>query len=282
MTHGIVIFAQNNASIDYVKLATFAAKRAQHFLDLPVSLITDARGWLEKSQPDHPFDQVIDVEFSNTVQKRTFFDGALFSKHLEWKNFARNRAYDLSPYDKTLVIDSDYIINSDNLKIAFERDAELQIYSSSTDLAAWRPLQEFTRINPYSIPFYWATAFVFEKNIATETFFNLVSYIKINWNYFRILYNIDTSLYRNDYAFSIAIHLMNNKSVGDFAMELPGSMIFTKDKDILVSIKESSMQFLVEKEKYTGEYLLAKTQALDIHVMNKLSLSRFIDGGSGV
>jgi hypothetical protein len=75
---------------------------------------------------------------------------------------------------------------------------------------------------------------------------------------------------------------MNNKSVGDFAMELPGSMIFTKDKDILVSIKESSMQFLVEKEKYTGEYLLAKTQALDIHVMNKLSLSRFIDGGSGV
>jgi hypothetical protein len=282
MTQGIVIFAQNNASIDYVKLATFAAKRAQHFLDLPVSLITDARGWLETSQPDHPFDQVIDVEFSNTVQKRTFFDGSLFSKHLEWKNFARNRAYDLSPYDKTLVIDSDYIINSSNLKIAFERDAELQIYSSNVDLANWRPVQEFTRINPYSIPFYWATAFVFEKNIATETFFNLISYIKLNWNYFRILYNIDTSLYRNDYAFSIAIHIMNNKSSGDFATELPGKMIFVKDKDVLVSIKESAMQFLIEKENYTGEYLLAKTEGLDIHVMNKLSLSRFIDGGSGV
>lgn len=282
MTHGIVIFAQNNSSIDYVKLATFAAKRAQHFLDLPVSLITDARGWVETSQPAHTFDQIIDVEFSNTVQKKTFFDGSLYSKNLEWKNFARNRAYDLSPYDKTLVIDSDYIINSDILKIAFKREAELQIYSSSMDLAGWRSTDEFTRINPYSIPFYWATAFVFEKNIATETFFNLISYIKINWNYFRILYNIDTSLYRNDYAFSIAIHLMNNKSAGDFAMELPGSMIFTKDKDILVSIENNSMKFLVEKQNYSGEYLLAKTQGVDVHVMNKLSLSRFIDGGSGV
>jgi len=65
-------------------------------------------------------------------------------------------------------------------------------------------------------------------------------------------------------------------------MELPGKMIFVKDKDVLVSMEGSSMQFLVEKENYTGEYLLAKTQALDVHVMNKLSLSRFIDGGSGV
>jgi hypothetical protein len=75
---------------------------------------------------------------------------------------------------------------------------------------------------------------------------------------------------------------MNNKSHGDFATELPGNMIFTKDKDVLISMTDSSMQFLIEKENYVGEYLLAKTQGLDVHVMNKLSLSRFIDGGSGV
>jgi hypothetical protein len=59
-------------------------------------------------------------------------------------------------------------------------------------------------------------------------------------------------------------------------------MIFTKDKDVLISMTDSSMQFLIEKENYVGEYLLAKTQGLDVHVMNKLSLSRLIDGGSGV
>jgi hypothetical protein len=42
------------------------------------------------------------------------------------------------------------------------------------------------------------------------------------------------------------------------------------------------MKFLIEKENYLGEYTLAKTTGLDVHVMNKASLSRYIDGGSGV
>ena len=41
-------------------------------------------------------------------------------------------------------------------------------------------------------------------------------------------------------------------------------------------------QFLIEKENYIGQYIVAKTQGIDVHVMNKLSLCRCIDGGSGV
>jgi hypothetical protein len=282
MSQGIVIFAQNNADVDYIKLATFSANQAKQYLDLPVSLITDSRGWLEKSQPNHPFDQIIDVEYTSASQRKSFFDGSLTSKNLEWRNFARNLAYDLTPYDTTLVIDSDYIINSDNLKLAFARDIDFQIYSKSMDLASWRNTEEFDRVNMYSIPFYWATAFIFQKNKITKSFFNLIAYIKSNWNYYRILYNIDSTLFRNDYAFSIAIHIMNEKGLNSFAMELPGSMVYTKDKDLLVSSVDNKMKFLLEKKDYPGEYILAKTQGLDIHVMNKFSLSRFIDGGSGV
>lgn len=282
MSQGIIIFAQNNADVDYIKLATFSAQQAKKHLDLPVSLITDSRSWLETSQPDHPFDQVIDVEYTVTAQRKKFYDGALTSKSLEWKNFARNRAYDLSPYDTTLVIDSDYIINTSNLKSAFDRDVELQIYSKSTDLASWRNADEFKRINEFSIPFYWATAFIFQKNQITQAFFDLVAYIKSNWNYYRILYNIDTILFRNDYAFSIAIHIMNGKSTDGFVIELPGSMVYTTDKDLVVAGKDSKMQFLIEKENHPGECLMIKTSDLDVHIMNKFSLSRYIDGGYGV
>lgn len=282
MSKGIVIFAQNNANIDYVKLATFAANRAKHFLDVPVSLITDSKAWLEKSQPDHPFDEVIEIDYAATSQKKPFFDGSLTAKSLEWRNFARNQAYDLSPYDVTLVIDSDYIINSTLLKSSFDRDLDLQIYSKHMDLSGWRNTEEFQRINSYSIPFYWATVFVFQKNSSTKAFFNLIAYIRSNWDYFRVLYNIDTMLYRNDYAFSIAIHIMNGKCNGDFATELPGTMIFTRDRDILVNMIDNKMQFLLEKQNYLGEYLLSKTENLDVHVMNKFSLARCIDGGSGV
>jgi hypothetical protein len=282
MSQGVIIFAQNNADVDYIKLATFAARQVQKHLDLPVSLITDSRGWLETSQPNHPFDKIIDVEYTSTAQKKKFHDGALTGKSLEWRNFARNRAYDLTPYETTLVIDSDYIINSDVLKSAFNRDIELQIYSNSTDLAGWRDTSEFKRINEFSIPFYWATAFIFQKTKITQAFFDLIAYIKSNWNYYRVLYNIDSTLFRNDYAFSIAIHIMSGKCDSNFVTELPGSMIYITDKDLLVSGKDNKMQFLVEKKNYPGEYLMVKTENLDVHIMNKFSLSRYIDGGSGV
>lgn len=282
MSRGAVLVAQNNSTIDYIKLAIFSAQRIKKFLDIPVSLITDSRGYLESQYPDHPFDQVLDLTSNETYFQRRFNDGSLANKILEWKNLSRYKVYDLSPYDTTLVLDVDYILNSSVLKSSLKLDCPLQIYSASMDIAEWRDTSEFQRINPYSIPFYWATAFVFNKGSTASDFFILINYIKDNWDYFRTLYCITSPMFRNDFAFSIAIHIMNGKQAGDFAQELPGKMIYAKDTDILISAEETTMKFLVEKKNYLGEYTLAKTQGLDIHVMNKLSLSRYIDGGSGV
>jgi hypothetical protein len=280
--NGAVIFAQNNARVDYVKLAVFAANQIKKYLNIPVSIITDSRGWLEQAYPDHPFDQIIDIESKSEQQLKKFNDGSLYGTNIEWKNKERTSIYQLTPYDKTLVIDSDYIINSDILKSVFDNNYDLQIYRNGMDLAGWRDTSEFNRINSYTIPFYWATVFVFQKNIVIESFFILVDYIKTNWDYFKLLYNIRSDTYRNDFSFSIAIHLLNGKQENDFAVELPGKMTYILDRDFLVSAKDNVMNFLVEKEKYLGEYTLVKTTGLDVHVMNKSSLNRYIDGGSGV
>lgn len=281
MTRGALIFAHNNPQIDYTKLAVFAASRVSKFLNIPVSLVTDNANWLTTNYPNHTFDKVIEIspQRGNTKQ---VFDGSLYAKDVEWLNLTRYRAYDLTPYDKTLVIDSDYIINSSILNLAFDRDDDFQIYQRSFDLAGWRDKKQFERVNTYSVPFYWATAFVFQKNQITQIFFDLITYIKSNWMYFRALYNIEGATYRNDYAFSIAIHIMNGKTNGGFATELPGTMTYILDRDVLVGMNETSMQFLLEKKDHLGEYTLAKTSSLDVHVMNKMSLSRVLDGVSNV
>ena len=276
MSVGALIFAHNNSEVDYIKLATFAAQRVQDYLGIPVSLVTDNPKWLADNYPNHCFDQVIESPGESSTTK-FFYDGSLVSKELEWKYLSRCQAYDLTPYDKTLVIDSDYIINSSILKSALEKNDTFQIYRKSLDIASWRDQTCFEKINSYSIPFYWATVFVFEKNNVTRALFDLVSYIKQNYRYFRILYNIDAISFRNDFAFSIAIHIMNGKTNGEFATELPGTMVYIRDRDILVGIKENKMQLLVEKENHLGEYIAAKTEGLDLHVMNKMSLSRLID-----
>lgn len=276
MSTGALIFAHNNSEVDYVKLATFAAHRVRKYLDIPVSLVTDNVNWLLENYPNHPFDQIIESPGEASTTK-FFYDGSLTSKELEWKNLSRCQAYDLTPYDKTLVIDSDYIINSSILKLALERNDVFQVYQKSLDIASWRDQSAFERINSYSIPFYWATVFVFEKNEVTRALFDLVSYIKQNYRYFRILYNIDAVSFRNDFAFSIAIHIMNGKTHGEFVTELPGTMMYIRDRDILIDLSKNKMQLLVEKENHLGEYIAAKTEGLDLHVMNKMSLSRIID-----
>jgi len=282
MTLGAIIFAQNNEVIDYTKLAVFSAKRVRQFLNIPVSLVTDNANYLKTKYPDHPFDQIIEIEFTDNNQTKNFYDGSFSSRKLSWKNQSRSNIYDLTPYDRTLVIDSDYILNSNILQSALTNDYDFQIYKDSFDLAVDREHAEFLRINQYSVPFYWATVFVFQKNSITKAFFDLVSYIKENWSYFRLLYNISNPLYRNDFAFSIAIHIMNGKTNSNFAVDLPGKMTYITDEDILVSADGTKMKFLTQKKNYLGEYIAVKTHSMDVHVINKMSLSRFIDTGSGI
>lgn len=275
MTRGVLIFAQNNVEVDYAKISLFAAERVKKYLDVPVTLVTDSREWLLKSQPSaaQVFDTFVDV-YSDTEQTKKFYDGALSSRVLNWKNLSRSDCYDLSPYNETLVIDSDYIISGNNLSNIWNNSQDFLIYKDSFDLAQWRDSRSFKYLNQYSIPFYWATAFYFKKTAVNQSFFDIVKHIKHNWSYYKALYSIDSSVFRNDFAFSIAIHMMGGEN---FATPLPGKMNYILDKDLLIDIANEKLQFLVEKNSYVGEYTAAKTTGLDVHVMNKYSLTRCIE-----
>jgi hypothetical protein len=53
MTTGALIFAHNNAGIDYTKLAIFSANRVIEYLDIPVTLVTDNKRYLELTPTTH-------------------------------------------------------------------------------------------------------------------------------------------------------------------------------------------------------------------------------------
>jgi hypothetical protein len=282
MSKGILIFAFNNSEVDYVKIACYAARQAKKHLKVPISLVTDSKGWLEKSQPDSKelFDKVYQVKDTLTTQTKKFFDGSLSSKSLVWKNLNRSDCFSLTPYKETLVIDCDYIINSNNLSKIWGSPHEFLIYKGGYDLAQWRDTSSFEYVNQNSVPFYWATAFYFKKNKKMEAFFNLIENIKDNWIYYKNLHSINSPMFRNDFAFSIAIHMMNGSIDGNYAKPLPGTMYYSIDRDLLVDHKDNAMTILVQKEKFNGEYTLLKTSNLDVHVMNKFSLTRVIDNES--
>lgn len=276
MSRGVVLIARNNSSVDYTKQAYWLAFRIRKYLDLPTTLITDNVAYLEKHFTDHIFDNVIEIPNENNYTHKGYKDGMYARQTLEFKNTARCNVYELSPYDETLVMDTDFIVSNDVLKNCFEQKNDLMLYKNAVELSNWRDLSEFDRISENSVDFYWATVIFFRKTSVNKTFFDLVKHIQENYYHYKNLYQLKGTTFRNDFAFSIAIHIMNGHSAGNFVVELPGTMYYITDRDQLVELKDTTFKFLVEKQDSSG-YFPVIIKDSNVHVINKFSLNRIID-----
>jgi hypothetical protein len=277
LSKGVLLIARNNGSLDYVKQAAFLAKRIKKYLGLPTSVITDSVDYLKDAFDETIFDEVIFLEYRDDQNSRAFRDGTMYYKNANFKNRYRSNVYDLSPYDETLLMDTDYIISNDLFKNCFDSPNDLQMFKKSYDIAKVRDEREFNYISDYSIDFYWATVVFFRKTETNEIFFNLVKHVEDHWNHYCTIYQLNSILFRNDFAFSIAAHIMNGFEKGTVVTELPGQHLYTTDRDILWKLKDDVFTFLVEKKDYLGEYTPIITKGQSIHVMNKFSLERCID-----
>ena len=277
MSRGIVLFAQNNHTIDYVKQAIFCAKKIKKHLGLSVAIATDNPDYLYKTYPYYKkyIDDVIELEWKECKQKRLFYDGTMSNRNLEWRNIDRSTVYDITPYDETIVMDTDFIVGNAHLLNAFNTDDDFLIFRNIQDLSPERNIS-FDKISDRSIDMYWATVFYFKKTPRTKLFFDLVSHIKENWLYYRLVYQIPTKLFRNDFAFSIAIHLMNGNQKSNWPKAMPGNLWFTTDSDILMKMEDEKYVFLLDKKDWKGHYIASTISNTNIHIMNKFSLDRAI------
>lgn len=291
---GVLLYARNNSQIDYVKQALFLAERIQRYLNLPTALVTDSVDYIDFEYPEKKqiFDKIIPIRFETDDKKNTdvfsqsenhgmrlFYDGSLASKKLEWKNNIRSTAFIASPYEETLLLDTDVVICNDVFLKCFDQKHDFLIYNHCSELLDIDRGDDFRRISDTSVDFYWATCVFFRKTKTNEIFFDLLQHVQENWQHYCRIFQLNTPYFRNDYAFSIAIHIMNGYQTGDFAQPMPGNLYFVTDKSILWQIKNNEMLFLLEKPKYVGEYTPVKTESMNVHVLNKFSLNRCIDAG---
>jgi len=278
MSKGVLLFASNNSHINYVKQAYFLAKRISKYMSLPTSVVTDVD--IKEKYPDwyEVFDHVIPVtSMSSAYNNKSYHDGSLAKRVLSFNNGNRGCAYDLTPYDETLVMDTDYIISNDILNQCFAQQKDLLLYKDAVHLGQYDGTTEFKKISDTSVDFYWATVFFFRKTYLTKIFFDLVNHIKENYLHYRSVYQFSSTVYRNDFAFSIAIHIMNGYTKGTFANPLPGKKFYSIDRDILLEINDDEFTLLVEKPNHLGEYIGTKVKGSNVHIMNKFSLERVIN-----
>lgn len=274
MTKGCLLFAFNNGLFDYVMQADYLAGRIKKYMDVPTSIVTSD---VEYASTFKNFDQII-YQSHTSNNTRKFHSGSFYSKTASFKNDARVLAYDLSPYDRTIILDTDYIVCNDSLVNCFDVEDDFLIYKNADNLNIQTPsTAEFKKISDTSIDFYWATCVYFTKTQQNKIFFDLLKHIQENWLHYKSVYRLNYSTYRNDFAFSIAIHIMNGFSSGSFAKQMPGKKYYITDRDFCHSIKDDSITMLLEKSDKAGEYFLSKTQGMNVHIMNKFSLGEVLN-----
>jgi hypothetical protein len=311
MNKGCLIFA-HDGDIDYGSQAVLAAELAQRHLKVPVSLAADAKTIknINKNFKQLPFDRVIKIARPTVTNKRFLVDHDVEDANLaimrlkammdsadvkqidtlekfispkpaketvDFINDSRVLAYDITPYDRTLLIDSDFLIFSDQLNKYWDLPYDLMISPGMLELQQNTIGPCDYELNNYSIWQLWATTVMFTKSEETRIFFNLLQHIKDEYEYYSHLYDFDQRQYRNDFTFSIACHIMGHHGAAPWHGELPVPLMFT-DADSIAKIKPSGeIIFVLNDLARQNDYLLAKTQGQDIHVMNKRDILRHLD-----
>ena len=242
---GVVVFAFNTKHIDYVALADKTSRLTSYSLNLPITLITDPT-----AEPKFDYDNVIRVE-SKPGNFRTI-DGV----KQEWRNFGRYMAYDLSPYDTTVLLDGDYLVLDQSLLKLLDQDFDYRLMHNSNNQRE----QLHQTMGSFALPFVWATVVLFKKSECAKQYFDLIGRIQNNYAYYKTLYNCNGS-YRNDYAFAIANIILNGYSIDEYK-SIPWSMLTIEDK---INNIEMLNDFLVVRQEIKADVIARQ----NVHIMDK-------------
>jgi hypothetical protein len=117
---------------------------------------------------------------------------------------------------------------------------------------------------------------MFSKTEHTKILFDLVTYIRQEYDYYSKMYEFSNWHYRNDFAFSIACHMLNGQSSEKWHGELPVPLLF-KESDYIVDIKDNGQINFISSQVTTDQDFLIKTKDQNLHLMNKRDILKNLE-----
>lgn len=273
MTRGFLIFAFNNGRYNYFKHACWIADRIEKYCGHETTIITD-----HASMGDELPDHMIKFADAEGFSSRNFdYKNREKSAVAAWFNGNRYQAFDMSPYDETIVIDSDYIVNSDQLNLLFESPYSFLTHRSVLDVCDKKSFEGHWTFGDIQFPHYWATVLFFRKDKKAKRIFDLITMIKENYKYYAQLLKFPPRPYRNDHAVSIAQAIAAGHNL-DAVPTIPWELVTAPMDAWVYQTDETEFEFIYEK--YTRNKvrpMRTKIKGQDFHCMNKDSLEKLVN-----
>ena len=247
------MFAYNNETTDYEALARLNEKLIKKFLDVPVHIVTGEQ---------------------QTTNARTFRYDNNHTERVSWHNTTRMNAYDLSPFDNTLLLDVDYFILSDNLDFVWDMPNEFICQDRVFDITYTRSYDADSMLSKTSFPMRWATCVYFKKTPFSKAVFEMMAEIKDNYQYYAHLFNFRQTPYRNDFALSIALQILSGYQDQSHHFHFPVACLSTHD--IIKEFREDGT-IVFEYKDQKGKQCVSRIKGMDLHVMNKKQVFEVYD-----
>jgi hypothetical protein len=263
MTTGALIFAFNNEHTDYVGMAAWSADRIRRHLGIPVAVITDCTDPLRLSK----FDQVISAD--PVAGGTRYFDD--YKEMVTWYNASRTDAYNLTPWDQTLLLDADYVVCGDELKLLLTAPQDFMCHRLAWDITAMDYFEGLNRFGNHKFPMWWATVMMFRQSNMAQYIFDCMDMIRHNWKHYKDLYHITGSHYRNDYALSIALGIVSGHTLK--IDNIPWSLASILPEHEIVQIDTDHFEIKYQDQ---GKMKKMDWHGMDFHAMGKKHLGDII------
>lgn len=266
MSRGAILFAFNSPKFNYYSMAVATAKRINHFLDIPVTVVTDEESVTNLS---YKFDNTI----ITTADKNNKRDWGV------WINKGRYQAYELSPYDDTLLLDVDYLVNSNKLHKAFDNSIDFACHNRTEFMMQPNLPQEV--LSAYSYNTVWATAVAFRKTNRTKQIFECLKMVQNNFDHYANIHSFVSATFRNDYALTLALNIANGHSTNKSdiipwnLMHIGKNTHVYKNNDDPLCTEFIAMYDNWQRGKIRKEYIIVKD--MDFHVMSKENFLELIE-----
>lgn len=273
MSKGVLIYA-HNTRFDYLSLAEINLHLIQRHLSLPVAVITDSQSY-DRAQAAG-FDRVIVDDTPDQNQRRFDLGDQILAT--PWRNGSRSLAWDLSPWDQTLLIDADYLIFSDRLNLLFDSGRPFAAFGEAHDITGKNIFGPDRRIAAYSLPMMWATAVYFDRSTFSESVFAMMQQVRENYHYYSQLYRFNLLPYRNDFALTIALNALSGHGGSEY-YTIPWSCQALPTRAKIINYDPArGVKYLYTYRRGDAEVsAVGRSHGVDLHVMDKMSVLDFKD-----
>ena len=244
MTQGVLLFCFDTEHTRYHKILERCVGLIKKNLKSQITVVTNFETYKKLKPLGFVNYKFIEPELGNKLNGKT------------WNNVDRHMAYELSPYDTTLVMDIDYFCFTDNLAHFLDTDYDFLVPDTAYDLTG---RNTFDQRRWSMIPMVWATVLVFKKNHKVRKIFETVKYIKQYYSYFNDMYRVYSKNLRNDYLFAMALQQINGFTGYD---KLPLALPTLPPDCEIIKITDNGLVW-----KHGDQISYVEDQ--DVHVLNK-------------